>query len=133
MQTDPKDVITAYEYYLKAIKQGEKGAQGQKIFVKGKRKNRRLLEAFFTFGMQIVTWLVLKKYLSDINAQPKLFSREFYQKFLSKDYPSDFSLDLFALYRAKTNGFKLLRFLYISKKDSMARQRVAEALKRVIN
>ena len=57
MQTDPNDVITAYEYYLKAIRQG---AQGQKIFIKGRRRHRKLLEAFFTFGMQIIAWLVLK-------------------------------------------------------------------------
>ena len=42
------------------------------------------MESFFTFGMQIMVWLALKKYLSDINAQPKLFSREFYEKAFEK-------------------------------------------------
>jgi len=99
LQTDPEDVIKAYEYHSKL------SCQGEKIFVKGQRKNRRLMEAFFSLGMQIISWIALRVYLSDINAQPKLFSREFYNNYLKKGYPTDFSLDLFALYQAKTNGY----------------------------
>ena len=99
LQTDPYDVIKAFDLYL-STKKGY-------IFVKGERKNRRFIEFFFTFGMQIVVWFVLKKYLSDINAQPKLFSRKFYNKYLKKNYPLDFSLDLYALYQARVNGYKI--------------------------
>ena len=99
LQTDPYDVIRAFELYL--------NTKEDRIFIKGNRKNRRFMEAFFTFGMQIVVWFVLRKYLSDINAQPKMFSREFYDKHLKEDYPLDFSLDLYAMYQAQVNGYKI--------------------------
>ena len=99
LQTDPYDVIRAFDLYL--------SAEEDHIFIKGSRKNRRFTESFFTFGMQIVVWFVLKEYLSDINAQPKLFSRKFYDKYLKKDYPLDFSLDLYAMYQARANGYKI--------------------------
>ena len=102
LQTDPLDVFVAYDKYK------SKFLKGNKIFVKGKRKNRKFIDVFFTFGMQIVTWYALKTYLSDINAQPKIFSRFFYDNYLKKDFPSDFSLDLFALYKAKSNSFQIL-------------------------
>ncbi len=111
MQTDPLDVIKSFEIYL-----GKTG-KGEKIFVKGNRKNRRFTEFFFTFGMQIMVWIILGKYLSDINAQPKLFSREFHDKYLKKGYPADFSIDLHAFYQAKTKGYKIKTLpVYFSKR-----------------
>ncbi len=99
LQTDPYDVIKAFDLYL--------NTEEDHTFIKGKRKNRQFIESFFTFGMQVVVWFVLKKCLTDINAQPKLFSREFYNKYLKKNYPSDFSLDLYAMYQAKANGYNV--------------------------
>lgn len=93
MQTDPEDVIKAYRLW--------KSEGADTIFVKGTRKNRAFAEAFFTFGMQVVTLLLLKINLHDINAQPKVFGRSFYDKILKKDAPHDFSLDLFAYFHAK--------------------------------
>lgn len=100
MQTDPVDVLKVYEIYV--------ANADSKCIIKGKRKNRRLSETFYTFGMQIATWCILKKYLDDINAQPKLFSRKFYEKYMRIGAPDDFSLDLFCLYTAKYNGCKIL-------------------------
>ena len=99
MQTDPEDVLKALDLY--------KNSKENKLIVKGKRKNRRLSEAFFTFGMQIVVLFLLRKYLDDINAQPKLFSKEFYDQYIKNKAPSDFSLDLYLLYQAKINGYKI--------------------------
>lgn len=92
MQTDPQDVLIAYKKYQEA--------NNTNVFVKGKRKNRRLAEAFFTWGMQIFASLTLKTPLNDINAQPKLFHRSFYETYLVNKAPLDFSLDLYALYCA---------------------------------
>lgn len=101
LQTDPADVLKAYALYKKCTQNGEQ------VFIKGARKNRRFMEALFTFGMQLIAWPALGEYLSDINAQPKLFSRSFYDTHLKDGYPTDFSLDLFALYKAKTNGYAI--------------------------
>ena len=93
MQTDPKDVIVAFDLYK------ENG--NENIFIKGSRKKRKLAEAFFTWGMQAVSTVVLGIPLRDINAQPKMFSRMFYNKYINENAPWDFSLDLYVLYQAK--------------------------------
>ena len=65
------------------------------------------MDVFFTFGMQIVVYILLRQKLDDINAQPKLFSKEFYITYIKDNAPSDFSLDLYLLYQAKINNFKI--------------------------
>jgi glycosyltransferase involved in cell wall biosynthesis len=100
MQTDPKDVLTAFDLLQRNA--------GQNVIVKGRRQNRKLLESFFTFGMQIVASLVLGAKLDDVNAQPKVFSRHFYERFVVEKAPHDFSLDLYLLYQAQMNGYRIL-------------------------
>lgn len=92
LQTEPRDVILALNEYNKH--------KDDQFVIKGKRKNRNLLDAFFTFGMQVYSSIALNTKLDDINAQPKLFSRAFYESIL-KNAPLDFSLDLYLLINAK--------------------------------
>ena len=92
LQTDPKDVISAFNEYKKY--------KDPLLVIKGKRKNRNIIDSFFSWGMQVYSSLILKKKLNDINAQPKLFSRKFYNDHFA-DAPSDFSLDLFILLEAE--------------------------------
>lgn len=96
MQTDPKDVITAYEKFCEY--------SDPYVFVKGRRKNRELGPAFFTWMMQVIASAVLNVSLTDIGAQPKVFSSKFYNDFLKKNSPHDFSLDLYAQYWAMKKG-----------------------------
>jgi glycosyltransferase involved in cell wall biosynthesis len=95
MQTDPLDIITAYEIYL--------DQSNEDLLVKGRRKNRKIIESFFTWGMEIYVLIKLGIRLTDINAQPKLFSRTFYEKTFTNP-PHDFSLDLYLLYWANMTG-----------------------------
>lgn len=101
MQTDPKDVIRAYHILARYHWNPD-------IMVKGFRKGRSLFENIFTFGMAVFETLYLRKRLSDINAQPNLVSREFFASW--KNPPKDFSLDLYALYMARTKGMRIVRF-----------------------
>lgn len=96
MQTDPEDVIKAYRLF--------KDQKNASVFVKGERKNRALGPLFFTWGMTVVASLALGERLTDIGAQPKLFGRTFYAEYLSQGAPSDFSLDLYAMYFAQKTG-----------------------------
>lgn len=96
MQTDPKDVITAFEKYCEY--------SDPYIFVKGRRENRASGPAFFTWMMQVIASLALNVSLKDIGAQPKLFSSNFYNDFLKDNSPHDFSLDLYAQYWAVKKG-----------------------------
>jgi len=54
------------------------------------------------------TFLILKVYLRDINAQPKLFSREFFNNYLKDNAPNDFSIDLYLLYQARKHRYNTL-------------------------
>jgi len=96
MQTDPEDVITAYRLYI--------SYNDPMVFVKGQRMKRAWGPNFFTYGMTLIASNVLKQKLTDIGAQPKLFSKQFYQAYLTHDAPNDFSLDLYAMYFAQKDG-----------------------------
>lgn len=100
MQTDPHDVLRAFDK-LSAWQDGE-------AIIKGKRRGRGPLDAMFTFGMQLLVWLLLRVKLDDINAQPKVFSRAFYETHLRQDAPGDFSLDLFLLHQARAANVAIL-------------------------
>ncbi|MBL1418928.1 MAG: glycosyltransferase family 2 protein [Alphaproteobacteria bacterium] len=100
MQTDPKDVFDAFNLY--------KSFEHDQVFIKGARQNRPLMDVLFTWGMFVVVLFTLKVKLTDINAQPKIFSKNFYQKHMQKAAPSDFSLDLYAYYQAKRTGLKIV-------------------------
>jgi glycosyltransferase involved in cell wall biosynthesis len=95
LQTDPADVFKALDIYLLAPK--------RPVLVKGYRKNRKLSEAFFSWCMGLISSVFLKARLTEINAQPKLFHRDFYEAIV-KDAPYDFSLDLYFLFKAKKQG-----------------------------
>ncbi|MBB6048680.1 glycosyltransferase family 2 protein [Armatimonas rosea] len=99
LQTDPRDILAAYEKLLQS-------AHPEKTVVKGRRKNRPLVDEFFTAGMAWLSSAALGQWLHDINAQPKLFPRSFVP--LLDHAPTDFSLDLFFLYEAKTRGYTVL-------------------------
>ena len=101
MQTDPGDVIAAYENYI--------NVEGfEDSILKGKRIGRNPLDAFFTLGMSILSTLLLKVIITDVNAQPKVFHKSFLKKM--NDAPDDFSLDLYLLYQAKINGYQILKY-----------------------
>ncbi len=101
LQTDPYDIIKA----LKLIKAYN---YNPKIFIKGLRKKRPLFDTIFTVGMSIFESIYLQNFLWDINAQPNIFHNTFYHTW--KQPPKDFSLDLYALYKAKKAGLKVIRF-----------------------
>jgi len=96
MQTDPVDVIKALNLF--------KSFNNENLLVKGSRKNRKLAEAFFSWGMQQLSSFALGTALTEINAQPKLFSRKFFEEYIKEGAPDDFSLDLYLCYKAKKFG-----------------------------
>lgn len=102
MQTDPADS-------LKALDIIEKQATPQNTYVKGDRKGRPLFDQFFTIGMSFFETVYLGTKLWDINAQPNIFHRSFFEN-IKKSCPKDFSLDLYFLYMANKKGLNLIRF-----------------------
>lgn len=101
MQTDPMDIKKSYDIL-------EKNDWDKNIFIKGRRKNRPFFDNFFSVGMSIFESILMRSSLYEINAQPTIFSREFFLKWDSP--PDDFSLDLYSLYLAKLNKMNIIRF-----------------------
>ncbi len=99
MQTDPQDTLRGLELFDR---------YGLDIFVKGRRYGRPLADVVFTLGMSAFETLLLRKLLWDINAQPTMFTRRFFETWVAA--PDDFSLDLYAYYQAQTQGLKVHRF-----------------------
>lgn len=101
MQTDPADLIRGLDII-------EQNRDDHNIYIKGNRKGRPLFDMFFTNGMSIFETLYLGVRLSDVNAQPNVFSKDFFETW--QDPPYDFSLDLYALYMAQKAGLDVIRF-----------------------
>ena len=57
--------------------------------------------------MSIFETFYLKEFLWDINGQPNLFSKNFFETW--ENPPKDFSLDLYALFMAKKQKLDLVR------------------------
>lgn len=81
----------------------------EEVLLKGKRINRNPLDRAFSKCMEYWVRFKLGVSLTEINAQPKIFSRVFYESSM-KDCPSDFSLDLYLLLQAKRNSIKIHEF-----------------------
>ena len=100
MQTDPQDALRGLDLFEK---------YGPTIFVKGRRYGRPFADVFFTMGMSLFETLLLRKPLWDINAQPTMFSRVFFETWQA-DAPHDFALDLYVYYQAYSQHLPIHRF-----------------------
>ena len=106
LQTDPQDVVDAYEYFISKN-------EDCNFILKGKRKKRKFFDKLFTSLMSVVSSIAFNIRLSDINAQPKMFSRNFI-KYID-NAPNDFSLDLFILVKAIKLNYTILEYPVIFK------------------
>lgn len=100
LQCDVSDVLRAHDAYRQA--------GGGHILVKGDRSGRPMLDRLFTRGMQAANYLLSGNPVGDINGQPKLFHRTFFERHLQACAPDDFAFDLFALNAAAAAGYRLI-------------------------
>jgi glycosyltransferase involved in cell wall biosynthesis len=101
MQTDIADALRGFEFFAAA-------REPERLFVKGRRHGRPAGDVVFTVGMAAIETVLLGTPLWDINAQPTMFPRTFFESW--NDPPWDFSLDLYAYGLAKKRGFAIARF-----------------------
>ena len=101
LQTDPNDLMRGLELALASTKP-------QRLFLKGRRYGRSLFDVIFTFGMSLFETLLLQKLMWDINAQPTIFHKSFFQTWQKP--PNDFSLDLYVYFMAKKSKLVIKRF-----------------------
>ena len=100
MQTDPLDYLRAIDVFSES--------NYKNTFIKGKRINRKFSDKIFTLGMSIFESILLNKIMYDINAQPTLFPKSFFDYWV--DPPKDFSLDLYAYNLAISKNYEIKRF-----------------------
>jgi glycosyltransferase involved in cell wall biosynthesis len=101
LQTDPADFLNS----ISIINQAQ---DSNRVFIKGKRIGRPFTDVFFTWSMSIFERLILGVQLSDINAQPTVFSRDFFTALQRP--PTDFSIDLYFYYEAVKRDYNIKRF-----------------------
>ena len=97
LQTDLSDVVRGL------------GLLNQKgVLIKGKRVSRKFFPKILSLGMSAYAYFKLGIWVSEINAQPKIFNKQFFLK-IAGEAPNDFSLDFFFCLKAKKTG-KILEF-----------------------
>lgn len=101
MQTDPMDAVIGFAFF-------EEAQDPTQLFVKGKRYGRPFGDVVFTAGMAFFETVLMRQAMWDINAQPTMFARQFFETW--EEPPHDFSLDLFAYYMARRSCLDTQRF-----------------------
>lgn len=101
LQTDPQDALRGFEIFSAS-------AAPELLFVKGCRHGRPPADVFFTAGMSLFETLLFRRPMNDVNAQPTLLHRSFFERWSSP--PPDFSLDLYAYAKAAASNLAVERF-----------------------
>lgn len=83
----------------------------ESLIFKGKRNGRGQFDKFFTYMMSFLGYILTGIFVNDINAQPKVFSRELVIEI--ENYPDDFSIDTHLLFTGKKKNY------IIEEKDSL--------------
>ena len=98
MQCSPADVFSAYRKQI--------GRSSPKdTLIKGKRTGRGLGASLLTNGMSLIASAVLFTWLTDINAQPKVFHRSHLERLTNP--PDGFEFDTYVLYKASKAGMDI--------------------------
>jgi glycosyltransferase involved in cell wall biosynthesis len=101
LQTDPENLIVIANWLINQ-------RSSKQIFIKGRRKNRALIDVFFSAAMSFFETLLFQRRMLEINAQPTLFSRSLIKELINP--PLDFMLDLYVYHSAKKIGCLEKRF-----------------------
>ncbi len=99
LQTHPRDSLKALDII--------RSDTSKKYFIKGKRSGRNTFDLFFTICMSILNTIILRTPMRDINAQPTIFPKTFFESW--ENPPHDFSLDLYTYYFAKKQNLTIKR------------------------
>lgn len=95
LQVNPQKLVRFFEYIIK-------NGKDRKLFMKGRRFNRRRIERFFTAGMGIFNSLLFGTWMYEIMSMPVILHRSLLTDL--RIWPKDFSIDIFIYYLAKKEG-----------------------------
>lgn len=100
LQTDPLDIVRAIDIL-------EKQKNLDSIYVKGSRIERPVHDKFFTRSMEVLVKMILKQNLTEINAQPNLFSKKLLDN--CNNPPNHWGLDLYFYSIAEKLSYNFIR------------------------
>ncbi len=103
LQIPPKSLIEASKLII------SNSHSSEKIYIRGRRKNRNSFDIVFTFLMACYTSLVKRGLYYDITGLPALVSKNLINDILI-GAPSGFAFDVFTYIKAKKAGAKIIRF-----------------------
>ena len=98
MQYDPRDLAPFFDYIM--------AHPDDKLLMKGRRKNRKLIEHFFTFGMGVYDTILFKKKMFDVMSMPIIFNRELLKG--RAKLPKDFTIDIYIYALALNAGYSVV-------------------------
>lgn len=89
------------------------------IFIKGKRKSRRVLEVIVTSLLNVYTSLVLKNFYSDVSAFPTIVSKSIKQDIMENGF-DDYTFELSVYHLSHKLKYRIFRIpvSYITAKDN---------------
>ena len=85
LQYNPMDLTAFFDYI--------NDHQKENILLKGKRKNRKIVEYTFTFGMGIYDSILFGEKMSNVMAMPVIFNKDLLS-YIDK-FPYDYTIDIF--------------------------------------
>lgn len=95
LQTDPFDAFRAYAIV---------STSEQPLLVKGDRKGRPWQAVLISRLFELATLVILQRYIREINAQPKVFTRKLLP--LLEDAPKNLCFDVYVMIQAAKLGLK---------------------------
>lgn len=85
LQYNPLDLQSFFDYI--------ENNNDKKLLMKGKRKNRTIIEYIFTFGMGLYDSLIFKKRMKNVMSMPVIFNKELLDYL--DNFPYDYSIDIY--------------------------------------
>lgn len=96
LQCDPNDAFRALQMI--------KSCPDKRLIVKGVRIGRDWKDKIISRVFEALAWLILGVRVFEMNAQPKVFHRDFLKEIINP--PKTFAFDLYALYCGQKAGYK---------------------------
>jgi len=100
LQCDPRNAFIGAKLLL--------GQKDRKILVKGVRLGRNWRDQWVSRVFETLAFLILGLRMYEMNAQPKIFTRDLLLKL--KNPPKTFALDLYLLYQAQKANYLVMTF-----------------------
>ena len=99
LQTDPVDALKGFKIASRI--EGD-------FLIKGRRINRKFSDFFFSFGMAVLESFIHLNIYWEINAQPNIFRKSFFESW--NNPPHDYMIDLYCFHVALKKKMKFVRF-----------------------